>query len=47
MRQKYYLLLWPESQEFMDHPEYIPASSDEDDMLACAGFIPIDVYDKK
>lgn len=47
MRRKYYLLLWPESQVFMDHPEYIPALPDEDDSLNCAGFIPVDVYDEK
>ena len=47
MRQKYYLLLWPESQAFVDHPEYIPASSNEDDVLDGAGFIPVDVYNEK
>ena len=48
---KYYLLLWPESQEFIGHPEAICAGYDyneEDDLsLDQALFIPCDVYDKE
>ena len=49
--RKYYLLLWPESQEFISHPEAICAGYDyneEDDLsLDQALFIPCDVYDKE
>lgn len=49
--RKYYLLLWPESQEFIGHPEAICAGYDyneEDDLsLDQSLFIPCDVYDEK
>lgn len=49
--KKYYLLLWPESQEWIGHPEAICAgydySEDDDLSLDQALFIPCDVYDKR
>lgn len=48
--KKYYLLLWPESQEWIGHPEAICAGYDysEDDNLSLdqALFIPCKVYDE-
>ena len=48
--KKYYLLLWPESQEWIGHPEAICAGYDysEDDNLSLdqALFIPCELYDE-
>ena len=47
--KKYYLLLWPESQEWIGHPEAICAgydySEDDDFSLDQALFIPCEIYD--
>lgn len=49
--KKYYLLLWPESQEWIGHSEAICAgydySEDDDLSLDQALFIPCDVYDEE
>ena len=49
--KKYYLLLWPESQEWIGHPKAICAgydySEDDDLSLDQALFIPCDVYDER
>ena len=44
----YVLVKWPESQKFLEHPEFINAvkSSDGDD-LDSAGFIPVKIYERK
>ena len=48
--KKYYLLLWPESQEWIGHPEAICAgynySEDDDLSLDQALFVPCDLYDE-
>jgi hypothetical protein len=48
--KKYYLLLWPESQEWIGHPEAICAgydySEDDDLSLDQALFIPCELYDE-
>ena len=48
--KKYYLLLWPESQQFIGHPEAICAGYDysEEDNLSLdqALFIPCELYDE-
>lgn len=49
--EKYYLLLWPESQEFIGHPEAIWVGGcydkNKDMELDQALFIPCEIYDKK
>ena len=48
--KKYYLLLWPESQKWIDHPEAICVGygySENDDLsLDQAVFVPCETYDK-
>ena len=36
--QKYYLIEWPESQEFMDNPECIPSEE-------MSFFVPCELYE--
>lgn len=50
MNKKYVLVLWPESQEFMEHPRftecYLLQASNEQAHFDAAYFIPEDLFEE-
>lgn len=50
MNKKYVLVLWPQSQEFMEHPRFIECyvlkALDDEDVVDLAYFVPEDLFEE-